>query len=138
MVIQHEVSKTSSLHVWKYVLTPDSIPFGLVTIVSLATFWPEEEVSGVFSWKSFKRIDFIGSATLLCSSGLLVFAIQQAGAQTFPWNSPAIITALVISFFSGLTFAIWEWKLDHRADKRVEPIFPVKLMHNRVYAAALL
>lgn len=115
-----------------------SVPFGLVTILCITNLWPQEDVAPFFSWKAFTSIDFIGSATLLTSSGFLVFAVQQAGSQTFEWNSPEIISALAISGVSSAVFVWWEILLETKQYRRIEPIFPIRLMLRRVYSAGLL
>lgn len=116
----------------------DSIPFGLVTVLAITSLWPNEDSSSFFSREAFTRIDFIGSASLLSSSGLLVFAVQQAGSQTFSWSSPAIISALVISAISWVVFISWEACLEINQIRRIEPIFPIRLLLSRVYSAGLL
>lgn len=137
MAVQYEVSITILLSN-KLFTDAVSIPFGLVAVLAITNFWPHEDVAHLLSWDAFASIDFIGSATLLCSSGLLVFAIQQAGSQTFAWNSPGIISALTISAVSWIAFIAWEVYLETRRHRRVEPIFPIRLMLQRVYAAGLL
>lgn len=92
----------------------------------------------MLSLDAFKSIDFIGSISLLCSSGFLVFAVQQAGSQTFRWDSPEIITSLIISALSWMLFVGWEVLLETRRWRTVEPIFPIRLMLRRVYLAGLL
>lgn len=92
----------------------------------------------MLSWEAFTSIDFFGGATLLCSSALLVFAIQQAGSQTFAWSSPLIILALVISGLSWAAFLCWEVLLDSKRHRHIEPIFPIRLMLHRVYASGLI
>jgi hypothetical protein len=116
----------------------DSIPFGLVAILIIANFWPHENVAGILSWKAFTSIDFVGSTTLLTSSGFLVFAIQQAGSQTFEWGSVAIISALIISGVSWIAFVLWEVLLEMNKFPHIEPIFPIRLMLRRVYASGLV
>jgi hypothetical protein len=91
-----------------------------------------------FSWKAFVSIDFIGSATLLASSGFLVFAVQQAGSEIFAWGSPEIISALAISGVSWFAFVWWEVYLETKSLRNIEPIFPIRLMLRRVYSAGLL
>ncbi|KAF4980356.1 hypothetical protein FZEAL_3617 [Fusarium zealandicum] len=127
----------SQLSDWRWLFNMN-IPFGLVIILAITNLWPHEEVAHFFSWKAFTRIDFIGSATLLCSSGFLVFAVQQAGSQTFAWGSPEIVSALVISGVSWCVFVWWEVFLETKQRLRVEPIFPIRLMLRRVYSAGLL
>ncbi|KAH6894148.1 major facilitator superfamily domain-containing protein [Thelonectria olida] len=122
---------------WRWLFNMN-IPFGLVTILCITNFWPQEDAEHFFSWGAFRRIDFIGSATLLSSSGFLVFAIQQAGSQTFEWKSPEIISALAISGLSWIIFVWWEVFLEMKAYRRIEPIFPIRLMLRRVYSAGLL
>ena len=138
MVIQHEVCSNKTRHGQHLWLTRPSVPFGLVTIVAITNLWPDEHVSSLFSWNAFKKIDFLGGIALLCSSGLLVFAVQQAGSQTFSWNSAAIVSTLAISTLSWIVFVAWEVRLEMRQTSQIEPIFPIRLMLNRVYTAGLL
>ena len=95
-------------------------------------------VAHLLSWKAFTRIDFVGGATLFCSSAFLVFSIQQAGSQTFDWNSPEIISTFVLSGVSWILFVGWEIHLDNKRFGNVEPIFPMRLMTRRVYVAGWL
>ncbi|CAG9940841.1 unnamed protein product [Clonostachys rosea f. rosea IK726] len=122
---------------WRWLFNMN-IPFGLVAILAISNLWPSEQVSSIFSWDTFSKIDFLGGGTLLLGSGLLVFAIQQAGSQTFAWGSPAIISTLVISGLSWIGFVIWEIRLQLTPSQRIEPIFPIKLMLHRVYSVGLL
>lgn len=115
-----------------------SIPFGLVVMLAITNFWPPENVDHILSWKAFRRIDFIGGVTLLCSSGLLVFAIQQGGSQAYAWNSPEIITTLITSVVCWATFIFWQILLELRGYQGIEPVFPIRLMQRRVYSAGLL
>ncbi|KAJ6443901.1 MFS multidrug transporter [Purpureocillium lavendulum] len=105
---------------WKWIFNIN-LPCGLVNLVIIANFWPPENTAGLLSWRGFSRIDFIGGASLFCSSGLMVFAIQQAGSETYAWDSDAIIVSLILSSFG-----------------HVEPIFPMRLMGLRVYVAGLI
>ncbi|KAH7316498.1 major facilitator superfamily-domain-containing protein [Stachybotrys elegans] len=127
----------SELSDWRWLFNMN-IPFGLVAILIITSFWPHEDVASIFSWQTFTSIDFIGSTTLLFSSGFLVFAVQQAGSQTFSWQSPAIISALIISSLSWAAFVWWEVLLETRRYRQIDPIFPIKLMLRRVYASGLL
>jgi hypothetical protein len=136
MAIQHEVSRDSSCFIFEDI-DVISIPFGLVTILAICSLWPKEEAESLLSWNAMKRIDVIGSATLLSSSGLLVFAIQQAGSQVYTWKSPAIISALVFSWLSWVCFIAWEI-IGIKKFQQIEPVFPIRLTLRRVYSAGLL
>lgn len=95
-------------------------------------------MAGLLSWDAFTRIDFLGSASLLCGSGFLIFAMQQAGSQTFAWGSPTIVSSLVLSGLSCALFVWWEVYLSTKRGHRVEPVFPIGLMCRRVFAAGLV
>ncbi|KAI9163270.1 putative MFS-type transporter C16A3.17c [Paramyrothecium foliicola] len=127
----------SQLSDWRWLFNMN-IPFGLVTILIITNFWPHENVAHLLSWKAFTSIDFIGSITLLCSSGFLVFAVQQAGSQASSWSSPSIVSALVVSALSWIAFIWWEVLLETKHYSHIEPIFPIRLMLRRVYSAGLV
>ncbi|KID89864.1 Major facilitator superfamily domain, general substrate transporter [Metarhizium guizhouense ARSEF 977] len=127
----------SQLSDWRWLFNLN-IPFGLITILILTNFWPQEDVADLLSWTAFRSIDFLGSATLLCSSGFLVFALQQAGSQALAWLSPAIVISFIVSTLSCIVFVTWEVHLARKRHRHIEPIFPIGLMGKRVYAAGLL
>lgn len=139
MALQYEVSTSSrSPQNVRNLADTYSIPFGLVAILVITNLWPQEDGANFLSWDAFTAIDFIGSATLLCASGFLVFAVQQAGSRTYAWGSALIVSALLISGFSWITFVWWEMFLDSKTSNHIEPIFPIRLALQRVYSASLL
>ncbi|PHH77778.1 hypothetical protein CDD80_202 [Ophiocordyceps camponoti-rufipedis] len=127
----------SQLSDWRWIFYIN-IPCGLVTFMAIASFWPQEEVAHLLSRKGLSRVDFIGSAALVCSSGCLVYAIQQGGSQSSSWGSPEVIATFVLSGISCVVFVGWEVFLDTRRFHNVEPIFPMRLMGRRVYVAGLV
>ncbi|GAB0133498.1 hypothetical protein EsDP_00001905 [Epichloe bromicola] len=127
----------SQLSDWRWLFNMN-VPCGLVTILIITNFWPQENVADLLSWTAFRSIDFLGSATMLSSSGFLVFAMQQAGSQALAWNSPEIIVSFILAIVSWLIFILWEVHLARKRHRHVEPIFPIQLIGKRVYAAGLL
>ncbi|KAG5966697.1 hypothetical protein E4U57_002011 [Claviceps arundinis] len=127
----------SELSDWRWLFNMN-VPCGLVTILVITSFWPQERVADLLSLSAFRSIDFLGSAMLISSSGFLVFAMQQAGSQVLAWNSPGIIISFIVSILSWLTFILWEIHLARKRHRHIEPIFPIHLMEKRVYAAGLL
>ncbi|OAQ94129.1 MFS multidrug transporter [Purpureocillium lilacinum] len=121
---------------WKWIFYIN-LPCGLVTLLPIAYCWPAESVDSLISWRSFTRIDFLGSASLFCSSSLLIFAIQQAGSETYAWDSDVVIAALTLSSVCCVGFVAWETFLSSKKFGRVEPIFPMRLVGLRVYVAGL-
>ena len=88
-----------------------------------------------FSKASFHRIDILGVLLLLTASVLLVFALEEAGTR-YSWSSPVIISIIVLAGASWLLFIFWE----HYAGKSElvqEPIFPLRLLKNRMVVGML-
>ncbi|RDA83749.1 hypothetical protein CP532_4990 [Ophiocordyceps camponoti-leonardi (nom. inval.)] len=127
----------SELSDWRWIFYIN-IPCGLVTTMAIANFWPQEYAAHLLSRKGLSRVDFIGSAALVCSSGCLVYAIQQGGSQSSAWGSPEVVTTFVLAGISCFVFVGWEVFLDKRRFHNVEPIFPIRLMGRRVYVAGLI
>ncbi|UNI24085.1 hypothetical protein JDV02_009861 [Purpureocillium takamizusanense] len=121
---------------WKWIFNIN-LPCGLVTLVVIANFWPPEHAESLFSWAGFSRIDFLGSASLFCSSSLLIFAVQQAGSETYAWDSDAVIVSLTLSGVCCVCFVAWETFLGTKKIGHIEPIFPMRLIGLRVYVAGL-
>ncbi|RCI08715.1 hypothetical protein L249_4762 [Ophiocordyceps polyrhachis-furcata BCC 54312] len=127
----------SELSDWRWIFYIN-IPCGLVTTMAIANFWPQEYAAHLLSRKGLSRVDFIGSVALVCSSGCLVYAIQQGGSQSSAWRSPEVITTFVLAGVSCFVFVGWEVFLEKRRFHNVEPIFPIRLMGRRVYVAGLM
>lgn len=80
---------------------------------------------------AIKRVDFLGSATLISTLVLLLIGLNSGG-NVVPWNHPLIYTTLLLSFVSLLLFIYIENSLAS------EPVIPVKLLLNRTVLAACL
>ncbi|KOS22055.1 putative MFS-type transporter [Escovopsis weberi] len=122
---------------WRWLFNMN-IPIGLLAILGITNLWPQEDVAHLFSWDAFKKIDFLGNIALHLASGLVVFALQQAGSQSSAWESPEIISTFIISGMCFAVFIWWEVALGSRRFGRIEPVFPIRLILNRVYSAGLM
>jgi hypothetical protein len=83
-----------------------------------------------------RRVDILGAVSLLAASVLLIFALESGGTR-YPWSSGAVISTLVLSGLSWITFTVWEIYLE-RAQSVSEPIFPMGLLRNRQLASMTL
>jgi len=83
-----------------------------------------------------RRVDFVGSILLLAATVLLVLGLQQGGSATWSWNNLPVITILVASGVSWVSFIVWEVWLSRRQGV-VEPLFPLRLARKRVYMSSL-
>lgn len=88
-----------------------------------------------FKKTTVARIDIVGMILLLASSVLLVFAFEEAGTR-YSWNSPVIISTIVIAGVAGITSFVWETFVD-KATSLQEPVFPPSLLKDRLLSAML-
>lgn len=115
-----------------------SIPFGILALVGLLFAWPRtgnRHSSGL--WQSIRGLDWFGNVMIISASSLLVYALQQAGAFNYAWDSPAIIAALTISAVSLVSFICWEIYLGRKGDPSRQPVLPIRLISQRPFLAAL-
>lgn len=94
-------------------------------------FWPSDYAKTTVTWK---RLDFVGCTLFLALTVLLIFALQEAGAGLYSWNSATIIIILVAAGLAAIALSVWIWLLSTR-DLKINPIFPATLVTRRVSAA---
>ena len=85
---------------------------------------------------SLARLDVVGAALLLVSTVLLVFAFEEAGSR-YGWGSAGILSSLVIGAAVFVAFVGWE-KFVGRGNSTPEPVFPLRLMKSRIFAALIM
>lgn len=73
---------------------------------------------------AWRRIDFLGASTLICSLVLLLLGLNSGG-NTVPWIHPLVLTAFSLS---AIFLVIFIYVETHYA---IEPVIPVKLLLNR-------
>ncbi|MEO7001928.1 MAG: MFS transporter, partial [Ktedonobacterales bacterium] len=86
--------------------------------------------SQLVGWPAIRRIDFLGAA-LACAATICLLLGLTWGGQTYPWESAQVIGALVAA---GALFAAFVLAERFTA----EPILPLALFGNRVFASAAL
>ncbi|EFX01921.1 major facilitator superfamily transporter multidrug resistance [Grosmannia clavigera kw1407] len=113
-------------------------PFAIVTITGLVFLFPPENRSRLGPRRSLGRLDIIGSFLLLASTVLLVIALQEAGSLVVAWNSLLVLVSLTLAAVSLALFIGWESLLWSGSNWGIEPVFPLRLLQNRVYSACLI
>ena len=83
------------------------------------------------SQSPWKRIDFLGSITLIITLVLLLLGLNSGG-NLVPWSHPLVLTTLPLS---AVSLAVFIYIESHMA---AEPVIPVKLLLNRTVLAACL
>jgi hypothetical protein len=89
-----------------------------------------------FTRAAFARLDLLGASLMLVASILLVYALEEAGTH-YSWKSAAIISPFVIAFVCWCLFVKYEMMLEVKKMIQ-EPIFPIRLLKNRILAGMLL
>lgn len=127
---------------WRWIFYLN-LPLCFLALVGIFVAWPrhtrgQDGRPYRLSFKSLEAIDFLGSALLLVACVMLIFSLQQAGAQVFAWNSGVVIESLVISGVAFIAFAIWETVVEGKTEWTLKPIFPLKIVLQRVMASAMM
>ena len=117
-----------------------SVPFGCVSLAVLLFIWPPNVGLGrrLSPWGAIRKIDLFGNVLILAATALMVFALQEAGAFTYAWNSSVIVLTLSLASLSWVVFITWEVFLGVKRQTMVEPILPLRLITHRVYMGALM
>lgn len=96
---------------------------------------PAVEVTRASRVKHLLRLDFPGVLMFLGATVFLMTALQQA-AKGIPYNSPEVLTLLILSpcFLAG--FLVWQWLIS-RVSWKLDPILSWSLLTNRVFMATI-
>lgn len=82
-----------------------------------------------------RTVDVGGQLLFLISFGLIVLALTWGGV-TYPWDSAAVLTSLVLGLFLVAAFLLWEHELApgrrlSRVFQAQKPLLPWHLLSNR-------
>ncbi|KAH9810508.1 Major facilitator superfamily domain, general substrate transporter [Teratosphaeria destructans] len=123
---------------WRWIFYLN-LPACIPAIVAFCLVWPWRSDVRRPSWTALRKVDVVGTLLLLLASVLLVFALQEAGAEKYAWNSPIIVAAFVVSGSAATAFVIWEIGLEKMSSSwQVEVVFPIRLLGDRALAAAFI
>ncbi|KAK9779911.1 putative Major facilitator superfamily (MFS) profile domain-containing protein [Seiridium cardinale] len=115
-----------------------NIPFGILALLGLAFAWPPNKKSEPLGlWEISRKFNICGNILMISASGLLVYALQEAGSFNYAWNSPAIIATLSVAAVSWVLFIGREFFLVRRRNRYIDPVFPTRLIIQRPFLAAL-
>jgi len=119
-------------------LTHYSIPLGCLAIASILIAWPRTPGLPLSSWAAFQSIDFIGILLILAASVLHIWGFESVSVLNYNWNSPTIITVLVLAASCWVTFVIWQLFLESRKKSIMKAVFPFRIVKRRVMASAIV
>ncbi|CAG8587757.1 3366_t:CDS:2 [Cetraspora pellucida] len=107
-----------------------NLPIGLITIIIVIFFLHLPRPTGSLGEK-LKRIDYLGSCLIFTTVVCLLLPTNWGG-DTYPWNSPQIITLYIASFIFLLILIYVETKVAS------EPIIPAQIFKVRTAIATFI
>ncbi|KAL2839624.1 major facilitator superfamily domain-containing protein [Aspergillus pseudoustus] len=111
---------------WAFLIQVPFVVVSTILVVFTVHIPPKESKKN-----KLKRVDFLGSITLVIALVLLLLGLNTGGNQV-PWTHPLILTTLPLSAVVLGIFIFIE------ANYAPEPIIPVRLLLNRTVLAACL
>jgi EmrB/QacA subfamily drug resistance transporter len=126
-LLGHLVTDTTR---WRWVFYIN-LPLGLIALAALFIYLPSNisvRSSRYTGWAAVRRIDFLGAFFASSATISLLLGLTWGGNQIYDWNSPQVIIALVVAALLYISFIIAERFV-------AEPILPLDLFRNRVFAA---
>ena len=115
---------------WRWVFFIN-VPIGLVALVALLAYLPanlSSRTSQLRGWPAIRRIDFPGAALASAATVSLLLGLTWGG-QTYPWQSWQVEAALGGAAALFILFLVVE-------RFAAEPVLPLDLFKNRVFASA--
>ncbi len=117
---------------WRWVFFIN-LPLAPLALIALF-FWLPATLStrstNQKGWAALRQIDLLGAFSMACATVCLLLGLTWGG-QTFPWGSPQVVGILIAA---GVLFAAF--LINERF--AAEPILPLRLARNQVFAAGAL
>lgn len=116
---------------WRWIFYIN-LPVGVIALVGLLLFLPTNvslRSTRYSGWAAVRRIDFMGAVLAAAATICLLLGLTWGSDQTYAWSSPQVIGILVAAGILFVLFIVAE-------RFAVEPILPLDLFRNQVFAAS--
>ncbi|KAK6953929.1 hypothetical protein Daesc_003891 [Daldinia eschscholtzii] len=113
-------------------------PIGAVSILLFYFTWPPPKYLPHSGNRSWRELDYIGSILLIAASVLVVFPFQNAAVLGGQWSKPVFIAPLIFGIILWLGLFTWSIFVDWRLNDIIDAALPMRLLRDRIYAAAVL
>ncbi|MCJ1476102.1 hypothetical protein MMC13_004767 [Lambiella insularis] len=118
---------------WKWVFWLN-VPCTILIFIVLGFLYPSHHPKHTLA-QGVLQVDWPGLTLSLAATILLVFALQSAGA-TYAWQSATIVAPLAVSGVCFVLFVIWQYTLSRFPNLGAPPVFPSRLVRQRVIVAS--
>ncbi|EPE26442.1 MFS general substrate transporter [Glarea lozoyensis ATCC 20868] len=115
-------------------------PLGVVSVALFLLAWPGTDTTYMrhAQRRSWKQLDILGAILIIAASVLVVFAFQEAGLHPSNWKSALFIAPLLLGLLCYVLLYGWEVLVSKRWEERFATMFPLRLIHRRVYMGYVL
>lgn len=116
---------------WRWVFYVN-LPLGVLALIGLFFYLPTTislRSSAYRGWAAVRRIDIGGAILAAAATTCLVLGLTWGSDGTYDWASVQVIGALVAAVVLLVAFLLFERRV-------VEPIIPLDLFNNRIFAPA--
>jgi MFS family permease len=108
-----------------------NIPLGFITIITAVFILRLPTVKTTNIWTSLRKIDWLGTFLLISAVVCILIPVQGGGSQ-YAWNSPIVISLLIVRFLLTVAFIYVEgWVAK-------EPVIPFSLWKNPYVVATFM
>ncbi|KAI0889599.1 major facilitator superfamily transporter [Annulohypoxylon maeteangense] len=122
---------------WRWIFWING-PIGGASMLLFFLMWPKPQYLPNTERRTWRELDYLGSILLIGAAVLVVFPFQNVGTLTDRWSQAVFIIPLIIGVILWLTLFAWSIFIEKRWVHKIVPALPMRLLRNRVYAAAVL
>jgi len=118
---------------WRWVFYLN-LPLGIIVLAALLIYLPANistRTSHYTGWAAIRRIDFLGACLSAVATICLLLGLTWGSSTTYEWSSSQVIGVLAAAAILFGAFLLAE-------RVAVEPILPLDLFRNQVFAVASL
>ncbi len=118
---------------WRWVFYIN-LPLGILALAALAIYLPTNlsvHTNRLSGWAAIRRIDILGAILAASATICLLLGLTWGSNQIYDWNSLQVIGILMASAVLYTVFILTERFV-------AEPILPLNLFRNQVFAVAAL
>ncbi|KAH6656538.1 drug resistance transporter [Truncatella angustata] len=122
---------------WRWIFYVN-VPFGITALVGIFFAWPKGTyVARGGLYEILRKADMVGNILILSASSFLIYSLQEASTFNYAWHDPVIVLTLSLAAVSWALFISWEVYLGYYRYQSIQPVFPMRLVLQRPFVAAL-
>ncbi|KAI0132005.1 major facilitator superfamily transporter [Xylariales sp. AK1849] len=121
---------------WRWVFWING-PIGVLSMALFYLAWPKAEYLPNIERRTWRELDYLGSILLIAAAVLVVYPFQNASSGAL-WDHAIFLAPLIIGIACWIALVVWEVIIDRRWGDGIAAAFPIRLMRNRIYGAAVI